>query len=400
MLERMAGRRMFPYAVWGAITAGLLVLQHVSGRVLREPSYSLLPIRGLHYYLDGWSQFDGPEYIKIAESGYWYTPGVRSPIVWFPLYPMALRAMTAVISDPLLAGMVVASLGGLAAVGLYWRWLQRQGMDGTARVVAFLFLLTYPYGWYLYGVVHSDAVFLALVLAAFLFVEAGRPVLAGLAGALATATRPTGLAVIPALLVLSLERGGVLAAPAVARGRFAAIIDRFRIPVAVDRSKLRPAVFAPLLACAGVGAYMVYLGVRFGDPLAFRTNQTVYHPGDLPLLKRQFFVRWRDFGVNPTYALTITGQALVVAVAVCSIPFTGRRFGWGYGVFLAVLVAIPTFSTEDFMGSGRYMMAAFPLAALLGERLARQRYRWAWVATSGVVMTGLSMGFARSWYLT
>lgn len=391
----------FPYAVWGSITLVLLTLQHVSSRVLREDDYKLLPLQGLRYYLDGWSQFDGPEYLRIAEDGYWYTPGVRSPVVWFPLYPVLLRAATVLISDPLVAGIVVASIAGLATAGLYWRWLARQNMQDTTRVVAFLFLLTYPYAWYLYGVVHADAVFLAMVLSAFLLVEGGRPVLAGIAGALATAARPTGLALIPALIVLSLERGGVLTvARSSVGGRVGRWCERFAVPTRIQMSHLRPAMLGPLLACCGVGAYMVYLGVRFGDPMAFRTNQTVYHPGGLPLLKRAFFVRWRDVGLEPTYAITITGQALAAAVVAVSTPFVGRRFGWGYAVFTATLVAIPTVSTEDFMGTGRYLIAAFPVAALLGEWLSQQRYRWVWLGTSGTVMALLSMGFARSWYLT
>jgi hypothetical protein len=145
---------------------------------------------------------------------------------------------------------------------------------------------------------------------------------------------------------------------------------------------------------------MVFLGVSFGDPQAFRTNQRVYHPGELPLLKQAFFGRWRNFIDDPTYALTITAQALIAAVVAVSTPFVGRRFGWGYGVFVAVLVAIPTVSTGDFMGTGRYMIAAFPVAALLGEWLAKQSYRWVWLGFSGMTMALLSMGFARSWYLS
>lgn len=52
------------------------------------------------------------------------------------------------------------------------------------------------------------------------------------------------------------------------------------------------------------------------------------------------------------------------------------------------------------MGIGRYSMAAFPVAALLGERLAARRGRWAWLSCSATAMALLSMGFARSWYLT
>lgn len=401
MRRRLATTGRFPYVIWCVAVALLLTLQHVSARVLREPGYQLLPVKNLNYYLDGWSQFDGPEYLKIVTGGYWYTPGVRSPIVWFPLYPLLVRLLNVALDNPLLAGIVVSSLGGLAVVGLYWRWLTDRGMADTTRVVAFLFLLTYPYAWYLFGVVHSDAVFLALTIAAFLLVENKRLLLAGLVGALATAARPTGLAVIPALLFLALERHGVFTVPAASTDtRLRRLVQKFDVPVHIDRHAFRPRLLLPLLACAGVGGYMLYLGVRWGDPLAFQHNQTVYHPGNLPLLKRQFLVEWRDIGLHPTYTLTVTLQALVTAVVACSIPFVGRRFGWGYAVFIGVLVAIPTVSTEDFMGTGRYMIAAFPVAALLGEWLSRQRYRWSWLASSGALMVLLSMGFARSWYLT
>lgn len=397
----LARGRAFPYLVWGAIAAVLLVLQHISNRVLRDPEYRGWPFQGLRFYVDGWSQFDGHHYIDIAQNGYWYIPDVPSPIAWFPVYPMAIRAMNQVIAEPIVAGIVVSGIGGLAAVGLYWSWLHRQGMVGQTRLVAFLFLLTYPYAWYLYGVVYSDALFLALAVAAFLMIEQRRLLLAGIIGAFATAARPTGMALLAAMLVLSFERGGVLVVPDTVRsGRLGSWVQQFAIPVRIRWTAFRPNLLLPLIALAGLGLWMLYLGVTFGDPLAFHTNQTAYHPGNLPWLKLAFFVRIRDFGDSPSYALTIIGQAIAAAVVLISTPFVGRRFGWGYAVYVAVLVSIPTLSTEDFMGTGRYLIAAFPTAALLGEWLAEQRYRWWWLAASGALMTFMSMGFARSWYLS
>lgn len=391
-------RPWFPAACWVTIATVLIAAQHLSARVLRG-GYRLWPPGDWNYYLSGWSQFDGPEYLAIAADGYWYTPGVESPIVWFPLYPLLLRATDAVLSEPVLSGVLVASVAGIVAVTLYWRWLAVQGLERGTRLVAFATLLLYPYGWYLYGVVHSDAVFLAATLGAFLLVEARRPVLAGLVGALATAARPTGMALLPALMVLQLERDGVLSLPA-GSAKVPGWARRFSVPLHVDLRRLRWRSAGPLLAVAGIGAYMWYLGTRFGDPWAFRTNQRVYHPEDLPMLKRAFLVRWRDIAEDPTYTLTITAQAAVIVGTALSAPFVGRRFGWGYGVFVAVLVAIPTVSTGDFMGSGRYLIAAFPTAALAGTWLARRRHGWRWLAASGTAMLLLSMGFARSWYLT
>jgi len=378
------------------LTALMLLLQHVSARVLKEHPYRPWPWPGVEWYLGGWSQFDGPEYLKIAASGYFYSPGVRSPVVWFPLYPMTVRAVEVVVGNWLISGVLVAGACGAFAAALLWRWLSVQGMSGRTQTVAFLAAMMYPYAWYLYGVVHSDALFLMLVLGAFLLIERDKFVLAGLVGSLATATRPTGLALIPALVVLAWERSGVLVVPESA----SQLVRRFRLPVHLVKEKVTAKSFAPLLSCCGVGAYMVFLGVRFGDPLAFKTNQRVYHPENLPLLKRAFFVRWRDFGDAPSYALTITFQACLAALVIWSLPAVARRFGWGYAVFAGVLVAIPMVSTGDFMGTGRYMIAAFPVWAMLGERLAARPRGWTVVATSGVLMVLLSMGFARSWYLT
>ena len=395
-MRSQLARYRYPAMVFTTVSLLLAALQHVSNRVMRQPHYSFLDWQGLHQYLDGWKQFDGHEYVKIAEHGYWYIPGQRSPIVWFPLYPMVVRAVHQVLSDTMIAGMVVTVIAGFAAAMLYWRWLGGHGLSTSARPVAFLALMLYPNAWYLYGPVHSDALFLALLIGACLLIDADRMVLAGLVGALATATRPTGMAVIPGLVVLGLEHDGVLTMSSTATG----IVERFRIPLHLDRSRVRAATFAPALSALGLGGYMTYLGIRFGDPIAFINNQRVYHPGDLPLLKRAFFVVWRD-SPDWTLTLTLTAQACFALLVVCCVPFVGRRFGWGYGVFVAVLVAIPTFSTEDFMGTGRYLIAAFPVAALIGEWLAdRRAARVAWFSIATVALLGMNMAFSRSWYLT
>lgn len=213
MLGEVRRRYGLPLAFYAAMLGGLITLAHVSSRVTRDEGYRFWTWRGMRYYLDGWSQFDGPEYQQIAELGYSYTPGVRSNIVWFPLYPLLLRAADRLVGDPLVAGVVVSALAGAAALCLYWRWLDDRGFGGAARRTAFLVLALYPYGWYLYGVVHSDSLFLALIVAAFLLVERDKYLAAGLVAALATATRPTGMALIPAIVVLGLQRHQVLTVP-------------------------------------------------------------------------------------------------------------------------------------------------------------------------------------------
>ncbi len=383
---------------WVLVASGLQVAQHVASRVLVERPYEFR-WRGFDWFASPWSQFDGPEYLRIVTSGYSYTPGVRSNIVWFPLYPLLVRGVDSWIGLPLASGILVSALAGAAASVALWCWLtQQQVGDGPrshVRLVAFLAVMLYPYAWYLYGVVHSDALFLLLVLGAFLLVERDHLVAAGLVGALATATRPTGLALVGGLVLLGLERRGVLSVPDDARG----VVARWRLPVRFDRRRLTPSTLAPLLSVLGVTAWATWLGVTFGDPLAFQSNQRVYHPSPLPWLKLPYFRRlltWEE----PSYVLTTTLQALLLVVVILSIPAVIRRFGAGYGVFVGALAMIPTVATADFMGTGRYLIAAFPVWAMWGERLARRPRGWLVVAGSGTLMFAMAMGFSRSWYLT
>ena len=52
----------FPLKAYAAVTAVLLVLQHLANDILPPGTYRWDHLMGLRWYLDGWNQFDGPEY--------------------------------------------------------------------------------------------------------------------------------------------------------------------------------------------------------------------------------------------------------------------------------------------------------------------------------------------------
>ena len=63
-----AGALSGPARAYALLTSYLIAQQHVSNRVLRDNGYhyTFLPWHGLRFYLDGWSQFDGVKYERIA----------------------------------------------------------------------------------------------------------------------------------------------------------------------------------------------------------------------------------------------------------------------------------------------------------------------------------------------
>jgi hypothetical protein len=396
-----------PILGWSAIAAVLATVQYVSNRL--AGGFGLWPPPEGRALFAGWTQFDAWEFIHISRDGYWYRAGARAPTSFFPLYPLAIRALRPVVGDPVVAAVAVSAAAGLAATVLFWRWCQRVEVAAPARTGALALFLLYPWGWFLYGVPFSDSLFVALVIAALLLVERDRLVAAGLVGALATAARPTGVALVPALVLLALERAGALRprlADATVRadadagaggGRLARWFDRLALPTELDRARLRPALAAPLLAVLGVGAYSAYLWVRFDGPLVWVTDQSQYNgTGIRTLLKAGLVSSWIHW-TDPVHTVVITVQALLALGMLVAVPAVGRRFGWGYGALVLVLVALPSLATRDFNSTGRYLLAAFPVFAVAAERLAdRPVLRRGWLVACAVGVVALNASFARS----
>jgi hypothetical protein len=76
------------------------------------------------------------------------------------------------------------------------------------------------------------------------------------------------------------------------------------------------------------------------------------------------------FGRDPGAMLNSIAGALLTLCAIASLPLVRRRFGMGYAAFVAAIVAMIATGAGDFIGSARYLGAAFPLAALQGSLVA------------------------------
>ena len=55
------------------------------------------------------------------------------------------------------------------------------------------------------------------------------------------------------------------------------------------------------------------------------------------------------------------------------VPAVKRRFGWAYALYVLGVCGMALVGTKDFMGSGRYLLSAFPAIAALGELLSTRR---------------------------
>ncbi len=306
-------------------------------------------------WFEGWARWDAVWYRSIVEDGYSYTPGVQSSVAFFPGYPALVWLVHGAFPSVLVAGSVVTLASGATAVVLFRRWAGTfLARPGATTAVALLVL--YPFGWYLFGAVYADAFFLAIAVGAFLALERDRLWLVALLGTIATVSRPTGTAVAIGLVMRLLE----LRNPDALRWR-----SRF------DLRSLRSRDALVLVPFAGIAGWMTYLGVRFGDPIAFSTVQGA--PGwdqpDAPStwLKFGFF---RSIFAHPDdgYTRAIVAQAVLVVIALVLVVVVRRRLGLGLCGVLPRRPGPPAHRLEGLHGSG-----PVPPARLPGVRGGRLR---------------------------
>ena len=388
--------------MYAGVAAVLVTVVAVSATWLpRWSGYPVPPVRFPgSWLLEGWVRYDGGWYRNIVAHGYSYSrPGEQANVAYFPGYPMVVWALTHAIRNSALAGIVVTFASGLAAAVLFHRW-SRTRVDPTTARLAVIALLVYPYAWYLFGAVYADALFLAAAIGAFILVEADHPVLAGLVGAAATATRPVGMALVVGLVLITVER----------RGGFRHLRG------------LRPADAGVLLSAGGFVSWSLYEWVRWGDPLLFSTIEGArgwdQPAGARTWFKISFLQRvhhlsgWMSDSIHgttltsnqpwaeTTYTLSMLLQALSVLIAFGLAWVVWRRFGYGYGAYVAIIVAIAAIGTKDFFGAGRYLLAAFPIFLAVAVVLVdRRRVRIVTLGASAALLLVMTSTYSRGYYL-
>ena len=330
-------------------------------------------------WLGGWVRFDGAWYRTIALDGYWFRPGHPSAVAFFPSYPLLMRAGGVVTGNVLIAGIAITACAGLFAAVLFERWAS-VFVGRQAAWTGLALLLVYPYAFYLYGAVYSDALFLAAAIGAFVLLEHDHPVAAGVVGIIALAGRPVGVALLLGLVVRALE---------------------LRHTENTARRRPRWRISGVLIAIAGLVGWCGYLWERFGDPFAFVAVERAWHqePGLRTWFKIKFFEDLTQIH-RPVQWLVYLAHPAVTLVAFALVPVVWRRFGRGYGSYTAAVLLIPAVSTSNFWSMGRYALAAFPCFAVAGACLTGYPKRRRVVyAGSAVLLVSLSSLFARGVYV-
>jgi hypothetical protein len=394
------------------------------------------------------ARWDSAWYLVIAHYGYRPDLGSYTSArdAFFPLYPLGLRTLSDLGLQPLLAG-VLFSLAAFAA-GLYGIHrlstleLGEEDVDParpdeedsadparrgeTARLAVLVTALA-PMAFF-FSAVYSESLYLALSVGLFWCARQGRWAWVGVLGALAAATRSTGIVLmLPALMLYlygpredlrpDLEFAG---RPRVAGRRWMptlrASMRRLR-----PRYKLRPNVLWLALTPAGLGLYMAYLGLHGGDPLAPFHAQDVWgrhfagpylgvwdgvraaFEGARQLLSAQTAHLYFPIATGSPF-IAAGHNLMLLAFLLAAVPLLVialRVLPLAYGVYVIAALALPLsypVTPQPLMSLPRFLLVLFPLSIAFAAWLAAHpRMRMPALVASALLMAVFVAQFA-TWH--
>jgi Gpi18-like mannosyltransferase len=242
--QRLKNAILFVSTMWLSSRLIIWVAMLLIAPALPVPSSGEAPGEGW----DVFSQWDSRHYEKIVTKGYQFKDnGKGYNVAFFPLYPLLVKGAMSLGLSFEVAGTIINNLAFWGALVVLYLWTEERHGRRVARW-ATAALAWCPFS--LFGaVVYTEGLFLLGSTAALRAFDRQQYVWASLFGALTTAIRPPGVALIPTFLV-----------------------------VAWQEKRSPPAYITALLTSAGILLYMLYCWLRFQQPLAFLLAQRGWRP--------------------------------------------------------------------------------------------------------------------------
>lgn len=298
--------------------------------------------------VDALGAWDGEWYLQVATHGYpTVDPHTASATVgnlagngaFFPLFPLTIRATAGLtgLSIPVAAVTVPVVVGAAAAV-LLWLLVRRLAGRQVADRAVVLFCF-FP-GSFVLSMAYAEAMMLTFAVACLWALLARRWLTAGVAGALATATRPN--AVVLWLCCL------------------------WAAAAAIRRDRDWRAVLAPLLAPLGILGHLGLLWARTGEPLAWFIiqRQGWNEPFDFGWRLARRFGRLVGLAPPPADIGAFMVPAGVVFVIVAGVVLWRWRPPAELTIYTVGIVALAAIPPE--LGPRpRFVFTAFPLIVAL-----------------------------------
>jgi hypothetical protein len=288
-------------------------------------------------------RFDSAWYADILSHGYRHSDG---PTAFYPLYPLVSRAVKSLLGiDQWSALLLVANISALIAVLLMTKFVKDELGDEIA-LLSLAFFCFFPSSLFL-SAGYAESLCLVFIIFSFILLTRQKFVLAAAVAGLSLGTRSTGIVMLPVIL-WEMWRQHSLPWPR--------LLPRL--------------VLCGVLAASGLLVYMVYLEIKFGQPLAFATSQQHWASGSIlerfasaVTLSPFLNLNWREGGWFLCFlALTVWSfrrlqpSASLFALGTLMLPYLTLGFTLSMNRFL--LMCFPAFMCLGVLCKGRLWLTS------------------------------------------
>lgn len=364
------------------------------GRTMTQPTI-IPPPRpsNLSLYWDGWIRWDAGWFMTVVKNGYFFKAkelqaarsinerniyemqaalqAAASNVVFFPLYPYAIRAAIKLVGgrNHWVAGLAISNISTVFGLFFMLR-IARRYLDEEGARRSLVYLLLFPSSFF-FSSYYSEGLFLLTTTASFYYFLERKYFLCGVWGFLAALTRNPGVLLFPSFVLGYLWNN---------QGK-------------ITREDVR-AIWLLLIPC-GLLTFMVVLYLRVGDPLAFVHAQAAwYRKPSFPLQTLWEAFRAAFWSVPHHADQWIHIMNLVSSVSFLILPFfLLGRFNKSLAIFSLLVILMPL-STSLVVSMMRYALSAFPVFFVLAKFGENRNVDRIIVSLSSLFLGLLNLGFA------
>ena len=322
-----------------------------------------------------WGGFDGVHYLNIAEKGYEY--GLTQ--AFFPLYPLMIRFLTAIINNPLWSALIISHL---SFIGFAYFFIKLGRLDFKLKQISmsWLWLLIFPTSFFFFGV-YTESLFLLLAAATLYNARKRQFWLAAMLAGLASGSRIIGIFLLPAVLW-----------------------EYYQVN---PKPKLKNIIGLAMLGASGLVSYLTYLQLRFHDWLIFVHAQPGFGAGrqvDQVVMIYQVVARYGKMFLTVSTSNDIYG-VLMFEFASSILVLGLIVYGWwkkwirmSYLIYMLPAYFLPTI-TGSFASMPRYILSLFPLFYLL-PKFKLGKYQQVIMVILVALMTWAFVRFSRGYWVS
>ncbi len=327
-----------------------------------------IPQNFVDFTSTAWNRWDAPHYLYLAQNWYTNIGDEANFIVFFPLYPLIVKALLFITLDPVLISIGVSLFFFILGSYFFYKLVRLDYPEKIARW-ATIAIAIFPTS-YFFNSPYTESLFLFLFATSLYAARKNNWIMAGVLTALGCVTRPFGILLLPTILIeWWMNKGKSVKS----------------LPIIV-----LPSIFA-------ISSYLYLNKFVYNNFFEFQhvlsTNWQKHFMSPLVSIKDTWNIALsgslNSFGIMVGWAEAIT---ITISWILIPLAFKYLRRSWAVYYTLSIIL----FSSTSFiLSTPRYLLSVPPIFVLVALAEKNYFFRITWRFTSIALLFCLTILFAR-----